>query len=124
MYNQFADQNPTNSGPEIQQETHRNDVKEGANAPQFQVQKSVMKIAKVEPKKFDSGALKKLESALKTAPVPAPKLTKNETILALLSELKTQVDRGHTPGSLAAILETGGLKISQRKLAQLLRQNA
>lgn len=75
-------------------------------------------------KLFDATSLKIIQSALKRAPLPPKKLNKSGALYELVPELKRQRVRGHTVASLAAVLDAGGLRISEKKIAQLLRHQA
>jgi hypothetical protein len=93
------------------------DTKFMPNTEQNSVKKSDVKAMKL----FDAAALKKIESVIKSAPLPPRKLTKTEALSELIPELKRQHVRGHTAVSLAAALDANGLHVSVRKMAQLLR---
>ena len=121
MYDQLNHQNDAQSDVEI---GAGNDANADAKSMQNVVQNSVEKIDVKAVKLFDAAALKKIESAIKSAPLPPRKLTKTEALAELVPELQKQLQRGHTVASLALALGANGLLVGERKLAQLLRHQS
>ncbi|MDP2371279.1 hypothetical protein [Rhodoferax sp.] len=66
--------------------------------------------------------LESLTAALESAPPPPKKITKMDVLAALKNQLAAAKKRGHDAQSLAAVLQAGGLKVSQRMVADLLRE--
>ena len=61
---------------------------------------------------FDKEMVKRLETALRSAPLPDLKMTRNDALQALAPELRRQLERGHTVDSLADLLGAAGLPSS------------
>lgn len=74
------------------------------------------------PQLFSREEVKDLAAALASAPTPARRLTKKETLATLVPELKKAVEKGHTKESIAAVLVTRGLIVSARAIARALAQ--
>jgi hypothetical protein len=55
------------------------------------------------------------------APAPAKPLTTGDAVRQLLPTLRKMQSAGHTPDSIAPLLQTEGLQISARALARLMR---
>jgi len=69
--------------------------------------------------------LKKIESAIKSAPLPPRKLTKSEALSEPIPELKKQHDRATQPPAWRLHwAQMACLLVSERKLVALLRQQA
>jgi len=71
---------------------------------------------------FSREAVKDIAAALVSAPAPAKRLTKKETLAALVPELKKAVEKGHTNETIAAVLAARGLIVSARAIARALAQ--
>lgn len=69
---------------------------------------------------FDKEGVKRLELVLKSAPIPDRKMTKNEALQALTPELRKQLERGHTPDSIATVLSDAGMLVSGRTIGKML----
>lgn len=55
------------------------------------------------------------------APVPAKPLTTADAVRQLLPTLRKMLSAGHTPDSIAPLLQAEGLQVSARALARLMR---
>lgn len=70
---------------------------------------------------FNGERILVLSSALADAPAPPKKLTLKEALAVLAPELKAAQVRGHTVGSLTAVLNAQGMSASVRAVSQALR---
>lgn len=66
--------------------------------------------------------LESLAAALESAAPPPKKMTIMDMLAALKNQLAAAKKKGHDAQSMAAVLQAGGLKVSQRMVADLLRE--
>lgn len=67
--------------------------------------------------------LESLSIAIKSAPPPPREVTKKEALIELKKDLLAASKNGHTPASLVEVLRCAGLKVSQRAVANLVRES-
>lgn len=73
--------------------------------------------------RFDKDKILAIQTALETAEISPPNLTKIEALHSLKLRLVSARARGHSIDSIVVILKSQGLEVSARAVAQVLRKS-